>query len=55
MNRDGSRLTAIGVGVNHNLPKAGAQVYAAAQNYQIEDGATDSDSTVVMIGSRIKF
>ena len=55
MNRDGSRLTAIGVGVNHNLPKAGAQVYAAAQNYQIEDGATDSDSTVVMIGTRIKF
>ena len=55
MNRDGSRLTATGVGVNHNLPKAGAQVYAAAQNYQVEDGATDTDSTVVMIGTRIKF
>ena len=54
MYRDGSRLTAIGAGVNHNL-KAGAQVYAAAQNYQIEDGAMDSDSTVVMIGTRIKF
>lgn len=57
MNNDGSKLTAVGVGVNHALPKIGANVYAAAQNYAIEDAAigTDSDSTVVMIGTRITF
>ena len=53
--RDGSEGTAIGLGVNHNLPKVGANVYAAVQNYAVEDGATDTDDTVVMIGTRIKF
>jgi predicted porin len=53
--RAGSDGTAIGIGVNHNLPKIGANVYAAAQNYAVNDGATDTDDTVVMIGTRIKF
>jgi hypothetical protein len=25
------------------------------QNYAVQDGATDTDDTVVMIGTRIKF
>ena len=37
--RAGSEGTAIGIGVNHNLPKIGANVYAAAQNYAVNDGA----------------
>ena len=54
---DGSDGTAIGVGVNHNLPKIGANVYAAVQNYAVEDMAAgvDADETVVMIGTRIRF
>ena len=57
MVRDGSELTAIGAGVNHNLPKLNSNVYAAAQNYSAEDmaGGVDTDDTVVMIGLRIKF
>ena len=51
----GSSLTAVGIGANHNLPKIGANVYAAAQNYSVEDGDMESDDTVVMIGARIKF
>ena len=35
---EGSEGTALGVGVNHNLPKVAAQVYAAVQNYAVEDG-----------------
>ena len=53
--REGSELTAIGAGVNHNLPKLGANVYAAAQNYNVTDGSYESDDTVIMIGTRIKF
>ena len=53
--RAGSEGTAVGLGVNHNLPKAGANVYAAVQNYSVQDGATDTDDTVVMIGTRIQF
>jgi predicted porin len=53
--RDGSEGTAVGLGVNHNLPKIRANVYAAVQNYSVEDGATDTDDTVVMIGTRIQF
>ena len=59
MNRMGSELTAIGAGVNHNLPKLNTSIYAAAQNYSIEDAADpmgkDTDDTVVMIGVTIKF
>ena len=54
---DGSEGTAVGIGANHNLPKINANVYAAAQNYSVEDMAAgiDGDETVVMIGARIKF
>ena len=57
MYNEGSELTAIGAGVNHNMPKLGTNVYAAVQNYSIEDDAADRDSndTVVMIGARVKF
>ena len=34
----GSDGTAFGVGVNHNLPKVAAQVYAAAQNLRRDEG-----------------
>ena len=52
-----SEGTAIGIGVNHNLPKAGAQVYAAVQNYSVEDttAGIDDDETVAVVGTRIKF
>lgn len=54
---DGSEGTAVGIGANHNLPMVGANVYVAAQNYNVEDmaGGVDRDETVVMIGTRIKF
>ena len=52
---EGSEGTAIGVGVNHNLPKVGAQVYAAVQNYAVEDGDMDTDETVFVVGTRVKF
>ena len=54
---DGSDGTAIGIGVNHNLPKVGAQVYAAAQNYDAENMAMgiDTDETVLVVGTRVKF
>ena len=57
MYNEDSELTAIGAGVDHNLPKLGTNVYAAVQNYSIEDAAAgrDSDDTVIMIGARIKF
>ena len=53
----GSKGTAIGVGVNHALPKVAAEVYASAQNYKVTPmkGAKSMDDTVVMIGTRIKF
>ena len=54
---EGSEGTAIGIGVNHNLPKVGAQVYAAVQNYDVEDMAagTDRDESVFVVGTRVKF
>ena len=54
---DGSEGTVIGIGVNHNLPTIGANVYVAAQNYAAEDATDgiDTDATVLMIGTRIKF
>ena len=60
MMNEGSEGTAIGVGVNHNLPKVGAQVYAAVQNYAVEDKATmpkptDTDETVFVVGTLVKF
>ena len=53
----GSEGTAFGVGVNHNLPKVGAEVYAAAQNYDVTpmSGAQSMDETVFVVGTRVKF
>ena len=60
----GSEGTAIGIGVNHNLPKVGAQVYAAVQNYDVEDLAAmkdgmpdpiDRDESVFVVGTRVMF
>ena len=51
---DGSEGTAVGFGVTHNLPK-NASVTAAVQNYAVEDGAIDSDETVAMLATVIKF
>ena len=52
---DGSEGTAIGIGVNHNLPAVAAQVYSAVQNYAVEDGALDTDETVFVVGTRVRF
>ena len=54
---DGSTGAVIGIGVNHNLPTIGANVYVAAQSYAAEDDTAgiDTDATVLMIGTRIKF
>ena len=62
MNED-SEGTAIGIGVNHNLPKVGAEVYAAVQNYAADDAMAmdmmgmplDTDETVLVVGTRVKF
>ena len=53
----GSKGTALGIGVNHVLPKVGANVYASVQNYKVTPmkGGESTDDTVVMIGTRIKF
>ena len=54
---DGSEGTVLGIGANHNMPKIGANVYAAVQNYAAEDATAgiDTDETVLMIGTRIRF
>ena len=54
---EGSKSTAIGVGARHTLPKAGADIYAAVQNYDVEStpGAESMDETVFVVGTRVKF
>ena len=54
---EGSDGTAIGVGVNHNMPKVGAQVYAAVQGYSVEKGPDEDseDATVAVVGTRVRF
>ena len=54
---EGSEGTAFGVGVNHDLPKVGAQVYAAVQNYDVEKmkGGKSVDETVFVVGTRVMF
>ena len=54
---EGSEGTAMGIGVNHNLPKVGAQVYAAVQGYDAEDkmAMIDTDETVLVVGTRVMF
>ncbi len=53
----GSEGTAIGIGARHTLPKAGAELYAAAQNYDVKEtsGAKSKDETVFVVGTRVKF
>lgn len=64
-----SEVTAIGVGFIHKMPKAGVELYAAAQNYDVADDwrlkdkatgegpttAPDVDETVMVVGARVKF
>lgn len=58
---EGSEGTAIGVGFKHTLPKAGAELYAAVQQYDVTRGAVvgaemkEEKETVFMIGTRVKF
>ena len=56
--QEGSSGTAIGIGARHTLPKAGADIYAAVQNYAVKKrrkAPTSDDETVVMIGTRVTF
>ena len=54
---DGSKSTAIGIGARHTMPKAGAQIYAAVQNYDVTpmEGAESMDETVFVVGTLVKF
>ena len=51
----GSTGTAFGVGALHNLPKAGVDIYASWQNYQVEDGMKDTSDDVIIVGTRVMF
>ena len=54
---EGSEGTAIGIGATHSLPKVGASIYAAVQNYDVMDmaGGMDTDESVLVVGTRVKF
>ena len=54
---EGSEGTAMGIGVNHNMPKVGAEVYAAVQNYDVKKmkDAKSMDESVFVVGTRVKF
>ena len=54
---DRSEGTVVGIGVNHNMPKIGANVFVAVQNFAAEDATAgiDTDETLAQIGTRIKF
>ena len=55
--RNGSKGTAIVLGATHSFPKAGAQVYAAVENFDVTpgSGAGGTDGTLFMIGTRVSF
>ena len=55
--REGSSGTAIGIGARHTFPKAGADIYAAVQNYAVKmtEGGESVDETVVAIGTKVTF
>ena len=54
--KEGSKSTAIGIGARHTLPKAGATLYIAMQNYDVTDGMKgDQEQTVYMVGSLVEF
>ena len=54
---DGSEGNIVGVGFNHNLPKANARLFASAQQYKAEDtvDSLDAKDTVFVVGSQVKF
>ena len=58
---EGSEGQAIGIGFIHKLPKAGVELYAAAQAYSAEDAAStrlvdgEYDRNVITIGTRVMF
>ena len=54
---EGSKGTALGLGATHNFPKAGAQVYAAVENFSVTPtaGAKSSTGTVFMLGTKVTF
>ncbi len=54
---DGSEGTALGIGAKHTLPKAGADLYVAAQNYDVDlvKGKKGQDETVFVVGTLVKF
>ena len=58
---EGSEGQAIGVGFIHKIPKAGVELYAAAQAYTAEDKASarlvegEYDRNVITIGTRVTF
>ena len=54
---DGSEGNIVGVGFNHNLPKANAHLFASAQQFKAEDTAAslDAKDTVFVVGSRVRF
>ncbi len=53
----GSEGTAIGIGARHTLPKVGADVYTAVQNYSVKkmEGTESEKETVFVVGTRVKF
>ena len=52
-----SEGTAIGIGARHTLPKAGAQLYAAVQKYDVDlvKDKKGQAETVFMVGTLVKF
>ena len=53
----GSEGTALGIGAKHTLPKVGAELYTAVQNYDVKKtaGGASMDETVFVVGTRVKF
>ena len=56
VNQD-SKGTILGAGVNHNLPKVNAHIFASVQQFKAEDdtATVDQRDTVFVVGSRVKF
>ena len=61
---DGAKGRALGIGASHALPKAGAELYIAMQNYDVSGdfnvrpsvtAELDLDETVYVVGTRVKF
>ena len=54
---EGSEGTAIGLGARHTFPKAGADIYAAVENFSVTPtaGAKSKSGTVFMLGTKVWF